>query len=156
MSNPLFRGKRTDNGEWVHGYYVAANYSWHKHGVHRDWIVTASCSNGGWFSIHGRYPVVADTVGQFTGLTDKNGKKIFEGDIVKYVKDGYVATGVARFGLYASAGAAFAGHEGFYLDWAGCDWLRKDIGFWATMRPIEVIGNIHDTPELLEEAQHAE
>ena len=95
--------------------------------------------------------VYKDTVGQYTGLIDKNGKKIFEGDIVKYRDEGYIVNGVVLFGLYASAGATFAGHEGFYLEWAEDDGLRKDIGFWATKRPLEVIGNIHDNPELMED-----
>lgn len=137
MREILFRGKHMAGGVWCEG-----NLAVSKGGVA---IITPDNTPCG---VYGQ--VDPDTVGQFAGLTDKNGKKIFEGDIVKYVDDGYDATGVARFGLYASAGAAFAGHEGFYLDWAGCDWLRKDIGFWATMRPIEIIGNIHDNPELME------
>lgn len=141
MREILFRGKHMAGGVWCEG-----NLAVSKGGVA---IITPDNTPCG---VYGQ--VDPDTVGQYTGLTDKNGKKIFEGDIVKYVKDGYVATGVARFGLYASAGAAFAGHEGFYLDWAGCDWLRKDIGFWATMRPIEVIGNVHDNPELMEDENY--
>lgn len=137
MREILFRGKHKSCGKWCEG-----NLHIDKQSVA---IITPDNTPLGCYG-----QVDPDTVGQYTGLTDKTGKKIFEGDIIKYVDDGYVATGVARFGLYASAGAAFAGHEGFYLDWAGCDWLRKDIGFWATMRPIEVIGNIHDNPELLE------
>ena len=149
MREILFRGK-LESGAWVYGSLVQA--SDFVGIIERDeerydypyMDSTTGCIDGN------ACIVDPDTVGQYTGLTDKNGTKIFEGDIVKYVDDGYVATGVARFGLYASAGAAFAGHEGFYLDWAGCDWLRKDIGFWATMRPIEVIGSIHDNPELME------
>ena len=153
MREIRFRGKRVDNGEWVEGYYIAAHYHWHKHGIHKDWIVSAACANGGWFTIYGRYPVTADTVGQYTGLTDKNGKKIFEGDIVEYMDGGYKVNGVVRFGLYGSAGDTFSGHQGFYLDWADDGLLRKDIGFWAIMRPLLVIGNIHDPPELMEEVQ---
>lgn len=142
MREILFRGKHSPKSMWDYGDLY----------IDHDKVYISMRETMHGVRVHGE--VIPETVGQFTGLTDKNGKKIFEGDIVKYVDDGYDATGVARFGLYASAGAAFAGHEGFYLDWAGCDWLRKDIGFWATMRPIEIIGNIHDNPELMEDEYH--
>jgi uncharacterized phage protein (TIGR01671 family) len=136
MREILFRGKRTDNSEWVRGYYVAANYSWHKRGVHRDWIVSAACANGGWFSIHGRYPVVTDTVGQYTGFTDKNGTKIFEGDVVKGFnnfhdrEEQYVIR-------HTGVGLLFCEY--------GNEWHPDYI------EQAEVIGNIYDNPELMED-----
>lgn len=155
MREILFRGKRVDNGEWVNGYYVAANYHWHNRGVHKDWIITAACSNGGWFALHGRQPVVTDTIGQYTGLVDKNGKKIFEGDILAgdiypYSHDGehnYFAEVVwfdnsPALGLYTfknpqSHVAGIAAGLSDYME-------EFDSTKW------EVIGNIHDNPELME------
>ena len=102
--------------------------------------------------------VYTDTLGQFTGLTDKNGKKIFEGDIFKYeYEDSDVFVGVVKGGEYSpDGGALHATNVGFYAEWAEHDgkrcYLRKDLGFWVKFRKIEIIGNIHDNPELLEEA----
>lgn len=140
----LFRGKRTDDGKWVYGHYIKATHHWHSYGVHEDWIATDTVQNGGWCNVRGKYAVLPETVGQYTGLTDKNGKKIFEGDIVEghchsqwshrlqrcvveYDRDGFLARhyvvqgGVERFFSYKVL-------------------FSKDV---------VLIGNIHDNPELM-------
>jgi len=95
--------------------------------------------------------VIPETVGQFTGLTDKNGKKIFEGDIVKthYAnapKSDFIETVVFHNGKFC----AFHENNGC-KQWAilydGTPHLRIDKSVY--MDSVEVIGNIHDNPELL-------
>jgi uncharacterized phage protein (TIGR01671 family) len=118
MREILFRGKRCDNGEWVQGFYVRADHHWHNHGIHKDWIICGASANGGWFALHNKYPVIAKTIGQFTGLTDKNGKKIFEGDIMRN-----------------------AGNVVEFCDDCFCINGDSPLSFW---KDTEVIGNIHD------------
>ena len=82
-----------------------------------------------------KYPVYADTVGQYTGLTDKNGTKIFEGDIVKYGDTVHNVVfeqrnGTAYFGLVYSTLETLS------------------FGYYQDLKQIEVIGNIYDNPEL--------
>ena len=137
MREILFRGKRCDNGEWVQGYYIRAEHHWHNHGIHKDWITLGASANGGWFALHNKYAVKAETVGQHTGLTDKNGKKIFEGDIVRYMNKETMVV------VWNKDSASFA-----------IAYSALNFNYLATISSaniyLEVIGNIHDNPELLE------
>ena len=146
MREILFRGKRTDNGEWVYGYYFKAAHHWHEKGIHEDYIAVDSIQNGGWCNVRTKYPVAPETVGQFTGLTDKNGKKIFEGDICRVCLDPEICIGdviwdseIASYNIPFNNGKCVLPLDIFIA--------KNKVGdkVW-----IEVIGNIHDNPELLE------
>ena len=132
----LFRGKRTDNGEWVEGW-VTSQFKKHTEGE----LLTRIQSNV--FGV-GEHLVDTETVGQYTGLTDKNGKKIFEGDIIICKKEicGNFIDSCVEIGFVEMKHGAFGLHrkQGYYRPFK--DWL-EDYEY-------EIIGNIHDNPELLE------
>ena len=144
MREILFRGKRVDNGQWIYGYYIKATHHWHNHGIHEDWIATDTVQNGGWCNVRGKYAVIPETVGQYTGLTT-NGKKIFEGDVLKIAK------------LFDSTGTYYFPPLNYPVNvvvkWDMCAWMwetlcedKRYIGFpeaWCHYE-CEVIGNIHD------------
>lgn len=139
MREMLFRGKRIDNGEWIYGDLIQDGK-----GYVGMWEQTPLSHN---------YKIDPSTVGQYTGLTDKNGKKIFEGDIIRANHDG--AVGVVRFGEYMSpSDLGDTRHIGYYVYWQGKekDFLRADLGYWASRNDVEVIGNIHNNPERVEGA----
>lgn len=115
MREIFFRGKYIDNNELVYGYIVRYEDTWD---IYKD-------------SIDLLYWVDSDTVGQYTGLTDVNGNKIFEGDIVKL----------------------FNGNK-YYIDYsevmASFRMCNKKHASLEIRRPLTLIGNIYDNPELME------
>ena len=118
MREILFRGK-TKQGKWVQG-----DLSQHKTG--KKFIKCGSALQS--------FEVIPKSVGQFSGLTDKNGTKIFESDIVKITfPNGIIKTDVVKFA------------NGGFLPYI----IQYDTFFWGG-NDSEVIGNIHDNPELLE------
>ena len=133
MREILFRGKRTDNGEWFEGFYTCVA------DVHYILSGIFDSLTNGIINTRG-YKVVPETVSQFTGLTDKNGRKIFEGDIVE---------GNSEYFTYTHPYGKVVYDGGQYL--ISFDDVLEDIeclGAWAN--DVEIIGNIYDNPELLE------
>jgi len=145
MREILFRGKRTDNGEWVKGFYVCIPDT--------HYIMTGkfdSLTNG--IINSEAYKVDPSTVGQFTGLTDENGVKIFEGDIIKwkYLCNDHLVYQV----VYEKGTAGFVTRRNFNnRDGIDCysDSVFVDDGDMS-----KVIGNIHDNPELLKDGEQNE
>lgn len=97
------------------------------------------------------WAVDPETICQCTGLKDRNGKLIFENDIVKDLFSDTAAP--IRYGSYQSCfDSTKVEHVGFYVDWSGKynKNYRKDLGYWIHMVDAEIIGNAIDNPELLE------
>lgn len=155
MREILFRGKRKDNSKWVYGNYaVTDNNEKQQHFIFQNKAF--------------EFEVESETVGQYTGLTDKNGKKIFEGDIVKNPRYVNVSDeiqkydiGIIRFRRYqepSNFGKDKHQHYyGFYIDWITDEIAKKikvrSLPLYIDNNYIDVIGNIHDNPEMLKEAE---
>lgn len=135
MREILFRGKRADNEKWIYGLLVKEV---DLDGSDELCIQTWDRDSEG---VSSRVlSVVPSSVGQYTGLTDKNGTRIFEGDIVED-QASYLFGKV----VYATSQDGYDGLAGFMVDDIEYG-LQNYNGFW---HQVEVIGNIHDTPELL-------
>ena len=130
MREILFRGKQKIYGRWVEGALIQYG------------------EGAAIFDVRGSHDktrvatVYPETVGQFTGLLDKNGKRIFEGDVIEMDRDwDEKVTYVVR---YASDICAFIGSSINYIGFT----TFEDDG-----DRMKIIGNIHDNPELLEDRQ---
>lgn len=124
MREILFRGQRVYNRKWTDGYYVKRQgdhllFSFDRMGITRK--------------------VIPETVGQFIGILDKNGKKIFEGDILKCISPNDGSEFISDFIATLSSGITF---KNSYLN-------RDMILFEYEWMEVEIIGNIYDNPELL-------
>lgn len=94
------------------------------------------------------YHVRHETVGQYTGMKDKNRKEIYKGDIFLHFFDEN-KKGIVKYGEYMNAFGddGHGGHVGFYVEWEDEN-IRKDLGFWASNS--RIVGNIYENEELLE------
>ena len=147
----LYRAKRIDNGEWVEGYLIYAKKDCYICENPYECMSEYSSLNGQSYGFGGFKLVDQSTICQCTGLKDKNGKLIWENDIIKYHFGNVYAP--IKYGEYKSCfDSTPTGHIGFYVDWTGTtkENMRKDIGYWIKMVEADVAGNIFDNPELLE------
>ena len=129
MRDILFRGKILGLTDWSYGYYAKSG---------ENHFILLDTDNEDNYSI-----VDPETVGQYTGLKDKNGKRIFEGDIVQWEDE--------NFNNYTSV-VEWCGEKWNYpaFDLAKHDYECNGLQYVHEDCIIEVIGNIHDNPELLE------
>lgn len=159
----LFKAKRLDNGKWVEGYYckldettycISEDYERYPVPTHH-YILHEAMTDWGLPNRFLQFEINPDTLCQFTGLTDKNGKKIWENDILRYSYD-YDGSPFLKDGeeIKYRVGAVFWSE--WRGSWAVCGRGNKkctnnDV-FKYNRNPnrAEVIGNIFDNPELLE------
>ncbi|EHT9075508.1 hypothetical protein KYU16_000690 [Listeria monocytogenes] len=125
-----FRAKRIDNGEWIYGNLMQFEDS--ATFIFADERKGASTLTYAHFIINNMHAIDEKTIGQYTGLKDKNGKKIFEGDICW--EEHNECYGVVKF------------EEGKFL------YLWENIAedLWEVADSIEIYGNIHENLDLLE------
>ena len=128
MREIKFRGKRINNDKWLYGDLIHDN-------VGGCYVFPIDCA-----ALYKENAILPETLGQHTGLKDKNGKEIYEGDIVKSIggKIGYVVF--------------LAQEMGYVVVWDNCDTRlghRNRGGGYGDDLSIEVIGNVYDNEELL-------
>lgn len=138
MREILFRGKRIDNGDWIIGFLMIADERYFILSESAMQFHTPDFLKAGVYMVSGFVEVEPVTVGQYTGLKDENGKRIFEGDICKITVDGISVE-----------------KDMFEIRWDKTNlelqaWSDKEGLGLGYVRVVEVIGNIYDNQELLE------
>ena len=122
----LFKAKRKDNGEWVYGNYAFEDTKGERHFIFQNFGF--------------KYEVDKDTICQYTGLTDKNGRKIFENDVVKHYYDPFSKS------VYEKGIIKWDDERCRFRQ----DRLSPNFAYSVEKYCVyEVIGNIFDNPELL-------
>lgn len=129
MREILFRGKRPDNGEWVYGDLLRNPID--------DGIVIVDFGTINYF----HEIVDPTTVGQYTGLTDKNGNKIFEGDIIEVTSCDYHSLGKKiTCEIVYDRGC-------FWAKRTDAPEIKSSLSSAELQHTVAIIGNIHDNPE---------
>ena len=164
MREILFRGKSAEDGKWFTGQLLHFKSPVSEKELN---VVVEGCEwddSNEWFNIGRRAKVVPETVGQYTGLTDRNGKKIFEGDIIRYadlydyncylesIDNPEVYDNIDLGNIWTIDEVVYGikvGYPAFDLnkhdfETNGLSELSESGQYFY-----EVIGNIHDNPELL-------
>lgn len=136
MREIKFRGLNTSN-KWVYGSLVTTTVGIkQKPKQHtKTWIIESSFGNGGWFNVIKRQYVKPETVSQYTGLLDKQGVDIYEGDIINIRKVNYIV-------IYNS-------EEGRYELYDNIDDVYKKICSRTDSHLYEIIGNKYENNEKL-------
>lgn len=133
----LFRGKRVDNGEWVYGLLT--------HDLN-DKTENCLSISPNWTTFN---EVIPETVGQFTGLMDKNGNKIFEGDIVKWddeSKGKYWRIAEVKINPSLSFDCSCINEFNGIKNSSSHDFEYGNFYYRETEKHLEITGNIHDNP----------
>lgn len=171
MREILYRGKQICNGEWAYG--VPLEYSAGQIGIvkctSKTRILPYDEDDFTFHAVEELFSPKVDpsTVGQYTGLKDKNGVKIFEGDVIKFSPYMYILanadklTGIVKFGEMSvpdgdpheeAISLGFYAYIGKYKDkWSGDILDNQEQLVSAMQDEIEIVGNIYDNPELLQE-----
>lgn len=136
----LFRGRRMNikgeqltPNEWVYGNLIQNS--------NNQFFIRCLEEDG----YDANYLVDPETVGQYTGLINPEGARIFEGDILIYLITDELTydTGIVKFGQYRNSRGEV--NVGFYIQWTTSKY-RTDLGYWSKITYCSIKGNIHDTP----------
>ena len=160
MREILFRGFHPDkngeeevfvNGEWINGYWVYGDLI-HRRIWKSDFLVIREDDSG--FDNYTDYEVIPETVGQYTGLKDRNRNKIFDGDIIKSQYAFSSIVGEVKFGNFRD--------DDYGCDFYGYAFVSKDstrenlvLQLYKGWKGLEIIGNVSENSELLKGENNA-
>lgn len=142
MREILFRGKRKDTGEWAYGYFVSQGNETY---IFEQAEVDKGIDLGGSLDCCEMREVIPESLGQYIGLIDRINNKVFEGDILEYR------------GMFRDARRIIIGYDAASYTYASVTRFFRDIydpiddnEYGVCIDTYEVVGNLHDNPELLE------